>query len=100
VAAVHVGGQVLGLPAEAPEDEHDILWRHTLYALLNDMVGELVVNTPEHLVTKPFGHRNLVVVFRYIQGLKKQRQQMQTEAATCLSNNVQSSRYLTLGKKI
>ena len=50
MAAVHVGGQVLGLAAEAPVDEHDMLWRHTLYALLNDMVGELVMNTSPHLL--------------------------------------------------
>ena len=27
-----------------------MLWRHTLYALLNDMVGELVMNTSPHLL--------------------------------------------------
>ena len=80
MADVDVCGHVLGLPAEAPVDEHDVLWRHTLYALLNDMVGELVINTSQHLLVttaKHFGHRNLVVEFCYIQGLMiKQRQQI------------------------
>ena len=43
------------------------------------MVGELVINTSQHLLvttTKHFGHRNLVVEFCYFQGLMiKQRQQ-------------------------
>ena len=86
MAAVHVGGQVLGLAAEAPVDEHDMLWRHTLYALLNDMVGELVINTSQHLLvttTKHFGHRNLVVEFCYFQGLMiKQGQQMHAKQLT------------------
>ena len=50
MADVDVCGHVLGLPAEAPEDKLDMLWRHTLYALLNDMVGELVMNTSPHLL--------------------------------------------------
>lgn len=71
VAAVDVGGHCLGVLAEAPEDELDVLRRHPLYALLDHTVCEPVAHTLEHFVAKPFGHRNLLVMFRYFKDLEQ-----------------------------
>lgn len=75
VAPVGMGGQCLGPPVKAPEDEVDLLRRQALYALLNYMVSELVANTFQHVVAELFGHPKLLIVFPYFKCLKR-RQQM------------------------
>lgn len=77
VAAEGMGGQRLGPAVEASEDGVDVLGRQALDALLDDVVRELVADTPQHFAAELLGHRHLLVVLPYVERLRRRQRDSQ-----------------------
>ena len=68
-ATVRMDGEMVYLTCKSIDDELDVLWRHTLNGLLNDMVAILILNTFDHLRFEFFDYAGLLVGQDVLKGL-------------------------------
>lgn len=87
VAAEGMGGQRLGPAVEASEDGVDVLGRQALDALLDDVVRELVADTPQHFAAELLRHRHLLVVLPYVERLRQQKKKEQINSQMTMSES-------------